>query len=346
MLSRRILIAALIVLAPALWAVSLAAASQPGARPAAPQAAIDAVYGQVLGDNDAPVSGVDVFLQQTAGGVATTVLTATTTITGYYEFLNPPPLQVDELYNVVYGPQDTDPRYVNVWYGPDINDTDTGWVPGGTLHIADVVLAAPPDNAQVSFPVTFQWLPRSVITESYYVGFLDPNTSTLLPSNPVGHQGSLTLTSVGDVPGLQTGKQYAWLIAIESFDETYRYSFGYSLARRNVTFNAATTATPTATATATDAPTGTPTATNTPVSATATPTPTATNTSAPATVTPTRTPTATQTSVAATSTPTATATAPPATHTPTATPTPTATSGTPSHAVYLPLLVKAASLTP
>ncbi|MFN8497021.1 MAG: hypothetical protein U0641_04135 [Anaerolineae bacterium] len=343
MLSRRILIALLVVLAPALWAASLATASQPGSGSRAPQATIDAVYGQVLGDNDAPASGVDVFLQQTAGGVATTVLTATTTITGYYEFVAPPPLQTGETYNVVYGPQDTDPRYVSVWYGPEINDTETGPVDGGTLHIADVALVAPPNNALVTFPVTFQWLPRSVITESYSIAFLDPDTNTGLLSNGVGHQGSLTLTSVDDVPGLQTGKGYSWLIAIDSFDETYRYSYGYSLARRNVTFTGGG-ATETPTPTATNAPTGTPTPTTTSVPPTATPTSTPTATSIPPTATPTSTPTATSTSAAATGTATATATAPAATGTPT--PTPTATGGTPGYSVYLPLLVRAATLTP
>ncbi|MFN8474130.1 MAG: hypothetical protein U0822_18200 [Anaerolineae bacterium] len=343
MLSRRILIALLIVLAPALWAASLATASQPNSSPRAPQATIDVVYGQVYGDNDTPASGVDVFLQQTSGGVPTTVLTATTTITGYYEFVNPPPLQTDETYNVVYGPQDTDPRYVSVWYGPDISDSDTGQVFGGNLHIADVALIDPQNNAQVPFPVTFQWMPRSVISESYYVGFLDPQANTMLPSNSVGHTGALTVTSTADVPGLATGVQYAWLIAIDSFDPTdnYRYSYGYSLSRRNVTFTGGgSTATPTPTATGTsvspsDTPTHTPTPTHTSAPATTTPTPTPTNTTFPETATPTHTPTATGSPPAATSTPTST-------------PTATATSGTPtpSHSIYLPLLVRAATLTP
>ncbi len=341
MFHRRILIAALMLLAPALWVASLATASTPSAVPQAPQATIDSVYGQVLA-NGQPVSNVNVFLELTAGGVTSNVITATTTITGYYEFPNPPALQQDERYNVVFGPQN-DPAYLSQWVGPDILDTDTGTVFGGNLQVADVTLVAPPDNATVTFPVTFQWQPRPIDTESYYVIFLDPETDTGLPSSPVGHTGSLTLNSLTDVPGLQAGKQYAWFIGIDYYDpdNNYNYSYGYSLARRNVTFTGSgTTPTPTATAvSSTETPTSTPTAT--PVPATETATATATTASA------TSTPTATATSVSATTTPTATGTAIPPSATPTATQvtaatsTPTATpTGTPDHRVYLPYIEK------
>ena len=376
MLKRRILIAALMLLAPALWAVSFATASTPSDAAQAPQATIDAVYGRVLA-NGQPAPNVNVSLQLTAGSVESTVVTATTTITGYYEFSNPPALQSDEWYNVVFGPQN-DPAYLNKWIGPKIDEYETGTVFGGDLEVADVALIAPPDNASVSFPVTFQWQPRPVETESYYVGFLDPDTDLIWPSNPVGHNGSLTLNSLADVPGLQTGKQYAWLILIDYVDPDHNYnsSAGYSLARRNVTFTGSgTTPTPTATGTTTP-PSGTPTATATAVSETATPTatattappadtptptatptivptiatPTATATTAPPSDTPTATATATGTAAPPTNTPTATATATgtaaPPTNTPTATPTTTGTPWTPSHWVYLPLLARASTLMP
>ncbi len=313
MLNRRLLIAALILLAPALWAASLAAASTPSEATRAPQATIDAVYGQVFA-NGQPVSNVDVFLQLTAGSVATNVLTATTTITGAYEFANPPALQADERYNVVLGPQN-DPAYLSALVGPTIDEYDTGRVFGGNLQVDDVTLIGPPNNATVAFPVTFQWQPRAGAVENYYVLFYDADADVTWPSDPVGPSGSLTLNALSDVPGLEAGKQYVWFIAVDSLDPNnhYAYSHGWSLARRNITFiGSGATATPTPLTTAT---------------------PTATGTSPAASMTPT----STSTTVPATATATTTATV---TATPTPTPTTTGTPWVPSHWVYLPYVIK------
>ena len=268
-----------------------------------------AVYGQMVA-NTAPAQGVSVSLRRYRGTANVGVLTTTTSVTGFYQFANPPLPPAGWTYYVAFGPNTANPAYLHDWASQDITpytSTLTTPVNVGTINLADTPLLEPAPGATVGFPVTFRWTARTTPTDNYYLYLREPGAAESLgPGYPVGYADSVTLADPSFF-GLQPGHAYEWFIMVN--DSRAVNSYGRSFAVRPVTFSFSQAATPTVTRTAAP-PTATPTATRTPTrtatAAPATRTPTRSAT-APAR-TPTRTPTRTATASAATTTPTATLT--------------------------------------
>ncbi len=329
------------------------------AQPAVPDAVAEpnavAVYGQMVA-NGAAAPGVSVSLRRYKGIGDVGVLTTTTSVTGFYQFANPPLPPTGWTYYVAFGPNTSNSTYVHSWASQDITpytSTFTAPVNVGTINLADVPLLSPAPDATVSFPVTFRWTPRTTTTDNYYVYLREPGAAESLgPGYPVGYADSVTINDASFFTELQPGHRYEWFIVIN--DSRATSSYGRSFATRPITFSFTQTSTPTITRTA-PAPSATPTVTGTPTRTATAPattrTPTRTATASPATRTPTRTATTsavTRTPTAPASTVTATAAAsatlvPTLTATPTTTPTRGPTIG--DYVLYLPHLVQNSRVT-
>jgi hypothetical protein len=118
------------------------------------------IYGQLV-VNDDPAPGLQVTLHRYRGAEDVAVLTATTSITGFFEFPSPPTPPEGWTYYALFGPNTTNSAYVYAWYGPNVTNYQAGETrDAGVLNIADVPLVAPANGATVTFPVTFRWIPR------------------------------------------------------------------------------------------------------------------------------------------------------------------------------------------
>ncbi|MCW5850759.1 MAG: hypothetical protein KIT87_11850 [Anaerolineae bacterium] len=287
------------------------------------------IAGQMVA-NAAPASGVSVSLRRYKGTADVGVLTTTTSVTGFYQFANPPVPPTGWTYYVAFGPNISNSAYVHAWASQDIfgyTSTFTLPINVGVINLADTPLLAPAPGATASFPVTFRWTARATTTDNYYVYLREPGAAESIgPGYPVGYTDSVTINDPSFFTALQPGRPYEWYIGIN--DSRATSSYGRSFEARPITFSFAQVATPTVTRTAAP-PSATPTATRT-----------ATRTATvPAQ---TRTPTRTATAPAATRTPTLTSTPtstnPPPTATPTTTPTRGPTIG--DYALYLPYILQ------
>ncbi|MFN8498780.1 MAG: hypothetical protein U0641_13090 [Anaerolineae bacterium] len=254
-----------------------------------------AITGRIVA-NGVGVANTSVALRLWNGTSESTVSTATTDSSGTYTFINPGTLASGSTYYVLYGPNQNNPAYVFIWFGPDI----TSYSSGQTLSVADInvaaiTLGAPPDNTTVSLPTTFTWTKRPTTTDWYRLGLFAADTGRgwLMPT--VYYNDIYTLQSSSPLTGFQYGKLYVWtVLAYDSADTT---SYGEDFDEHHITFTqaAAATNTPTRTATPAGVP-ATATTTMTPVpnvtaTVSRTPTPTVSpNATSAATITPTPTP--------------------------------------------------------
>ena len=178
--------------------------------------------------NGTPVAGAQLVLRSyVRGQTESSVLTTTTTITGYYAFANPPSTPTGFTYYVRYGPQYDNLDYVSVWYGPDLPPYVAGTrASGGDLNIASVPAISPADNTTVTLPVTFRWTRRATTTDSYSFflgGWSETNYTDTVESGPLGYVGEYTVTSF---PRLQFGEPYGWVLEIR--DTGANNSYGYT----------------------------------------------------------------------------------------------------------------------
>ena len=152
---------------------------------------------------------------------------ATTDGAGRYAFTGVATISTGQWYEVVYGPNTTDPRYLNGWYGPNLEAYTMGTsVRGGDFDIADVSLQTPPSGATVLLPYTFSWLRRSTPTDTHGWAMFDPQNQS-----DWWETGELGAWSTYDLPWLPTGavydKQYGWIVQVfngpDSLGESYYY---------------------------------------------------------------------------------------------------------------------------
>ena len=199
-----------------------------GAAPAAP-----AVYGQIVA-GDQPAAAQTVVLRRYLDAQQdVAVLTATTTITGYYVFPNPPTPPAGWTYYVRYGPNTTQPAYVAAWYGPDVAGYQAGETrSGGLLNIANVELVEPPDNAYVGFPATFRWRARGVESDDYTWLLRDEEHGGGWATARLGAVEAVTFDTPDDFEGLTLGRTYRWQVRVD--DTAEPGSYGYSFARPRV----------------------------------------------------------------------------------------------------------------
>ena len=206
---------------------SVAAAPAPERQ--APDQAGGLISGRVLA-NGTPVAGAQVVLRSYVHAqTESSVMTTTTTITGYYAFANPPSTPAGFTYYVRYGPQYDNPAYVGIWYGPDLPPYTAGTrTSGGDLNVANVPAVSPADNTTVTLPVTFRWTRRTTTTDSYSFmlgGWAESNYTDTVESGPLGYVGEYTVASI---PHLQFGDPYGWGLIIR--DTGANNSYGYSWA--------------------------------------------------------------------------------------------------------------------
>lgn len=293
--------------------------------------------------NAAPASGVSVSLRRYKGDAEVGVLTTTTSVTGFYQFANPPVPPTGWTYYVAFGPNTSNSAYVHAWASQDIfgyTSTFTLPVNVGVINLADTLLLAPAPGSTVSFPVTFRWTARTTTTDNYYIYLREPGAAESIgPGYPVGYTDTVTINDPSFFTELQPGHAYEWFVGIN--DSRTVSSYGRSFEARPITFSFVQVASPTVTRTAVP-PSATPTATSTPTRTATAPPATRTPTRTATVPAPTRTPTRTATVSAATFTPTQTATPtstnPPPTGTPTTTPTRGPTMG--EYGLFIPYILQ------
>ncbi len=193
------------------------------------------IYGQLVA-GAAPARGQTVTLRLYQGSEAVDVLTATTTITGFYQFTNPPPTPTGWAYYTHFGPNESAPAYVNYWSGPDITDYQAGEErDAGVRDIADVKLAAPAPDAVLRLPAVFEWTPRDNGSDVYRVHLFNPASDAEIVLDPVVGQETATLTEADAARlGVAYGARYTWYVDINDPDAPA--GFGSSFGASEVTF--------------------------------------------------------------------------------------------------------------
>ena len=152
---------------------------------------------------------------------------ATTDSAGRYAFTGVATISAGQWYEVVYGPNTTDPRFLNGWYGPNLKAYAAGTsVRGGDFDIADVSLQTPSSGATVPLPYTFSWLRRSTPTDTHGWARFDPaNYSDWWETGELGAWSTYDLLELP--PGTIYGKEYGWIVQVfngpDSFGESYYY---------------------------------------------------------------------------------------------------------------------------
>ncbi len=159
------------------------------------------------------------------------VAATVTAADGRYVFSGVPALPAGAAYYVFYGPNETDPSLVALWYGPEVTSYTAGAnVPAGDFDIANVLLLSPAAGATVTLPATFTWQRRNLSGDTYRVLFMDEEGMDWWQTNDLGDVGSYTLPGLG--PGMAYDTPYYWFMAVFRGPE----SFGYSYYMRRVTF--------------------------------------------------------------------------------------------------------------
>jgi len=191
------------------------------------------IFGRVT-YKGAPAAGIALTLRAMSSVSGRHVSATTTGTDGRYLFTDVPTLPAEEIYYVRFGPNDSDPQYMGMWWGPDILSYAGGAsMAGGDFDIANVDLLAPASGATVSFPVAFAWRRRGVAGDSYQLCLDDPGSTDAWATSLLGDVDSFTLT--GLATGMVTGHAYEWYVMVYAT----RDSFGYSFYARRVTFQGA-----------------------------------------------------------------------------------------------------------
>lgn len=194
------------------------------------QAPTGRIYGQLVAGSD-PAPDQTLVLRRYFEVQDIAVLTTTTTISGTYEFVDPPTPPFGWTYYVQFGPNETNPAYVHTWYGPDIVDYQVGDErSGGVLDIADVTLVTPAAEAVVRLPMTFRWTARGRSSDIYEVHLVDLTTRADIVLGPVSASDSTTLTEAEALThGIQYGRGYGWYVWITDRDEPSSFGSSYDI---------------------------------------------------------------------------------------------------------------------
>lgn len=197
----------------------------------------NAIYGWIT-YKDAPVAGIVLKLAYWDGvGWHSTSYVATTDSLGRYAFSGVATVGAGQWYEVVYGPNTTDPRYLNGWYGPNVEAYDAATSRyGGDFDIADISLQTPNDGDAVPIYFTFSWLRRSTPTDTHGWVMFDETSGDWWATGELGAQSTFSLTELPE--GAVYGKQYGWYAQVFNWPNSVGDSFYY----RRVTFIATATA--------------------------------------------------------------------------------------------------------
>ncbi len=192
------------------------------------------IYGRVT-KGGAPAGGIFLKLRSWTGSTYLDVASTTTDASGNFSFVGVPSVPSGQQYSVVCG-LPPGPDTLLYWNTRSLSTYTAGsTVHIGDFDIADVALIAPADNAAVSLPAEFRWIPRPASPTDSYVWAIF-NSSSYWPwywSPSLGYTGSYTRHSLPS--GFNLGTQYTWYVEIHSPDGGY----GASRERHNVTFTGA-----------------------------------------------------------------------------------------------------------
>jgi hypothetical protein len=132
---------------------------------------------------------------------------------------------------VLYGWNNTDDRYLRVWYGPDITTYTAGQdLPGGDFDIDNVDMVSPPSGTTTALPATFTWQRRGIDGETYGWGLYDLSGDEEWWTDDLGDVDSYQLASLPD--GASYWHDYGWRVYVFSGSDGYGMSHYY----RRVTF--------------------------------------------------------------------------------------------------------------
>jgi hypothetical protein len=195
------------------------------------------LYGSVT-VNGAPAPDIEIALIRRTGGQDVVVDSIRTDSTGLYRFLDmelTAGAQFRAAYvNGEYGNQ-ANRSYVYSCLTEEAADITSGArVRLGDFDIADIVLQAPPHDAEVLLPTTFRWLPRTGTPgDNYYWTLFDPQkSSNSVDYRNLGNADRFTLA--GGLPEPFTfGVRYGWYVGVTGASSSCE-----SLYYRNVTFTA------------------------------------------------------------------------------------------------------------
>jgi len=180
------------------------------------------IYGRITYRGTA-ISGVPLTLWFWNGTAWSDKAYTTTSADGSYLFGSPPGLTTGQVYEVVYGPNTGDNRFVFSWEGPQIAVYTSGVRHrGGDFDIANINLLVPPSESVERLPVTFSWQRRGLPGDSYYLELFDRNTGDIY-GEELGDIDRVTIN--GLPPWVTYGKQYGWYIAVCSGEEGCGVSF-------------------------------------------------------------------------------------------------------------------------
>lgn len=188
-----------------------------------PQPGMEGIYGQVT-LSGAPISGVSVELRFYNGSSYASGGFDSTDANGRFQFTGQPSLAGGQSYYVRYSNQ-SNPSRVFFWGTLELTSyTGGASVNIGNFDIATNDLISPPDGAERSLPVTFQWSTRTdTPSDSYRLHLTDDLYNWFY--GPLGFTGSYVLSSLAG--GLDYDTYYFWDVYIYAPDGSYGICWDY-----------------------------------------------------------------------------------------------------------------------
>ncbi len=174
----------------------------------------------------AAARGKTIELRAWNGSAWVTHATTTTDTSGNYDFPAPDLSTYSDFYVRWMNNTGTD-NYLWYWFCDTIDDPADNYT--CNFDISDILLSAPAHNTSISLPYPFQWVRRSVSSDSYMIGFTDPNTWDYYSTAGLGWVNWANVTALA--PAMYTNYIYRWDMAAEGPN-----GFGESLYYRNVVF--------------------------------------------------------------------------------------------------------------
>ncbi|MSP12903.1 MAG: hypothetical protein EXR62_08090 [Chloroflexi bacterium] len=189
--------------------------------------------------NGIAVPNISLLLRMYDQTSESTIATTATDSSGNYRFANVPSLPAGKIYYVRFGPNTTDPTYINAWFGPDISAYMAGTeLTAGDFDIANVAYLSPAAGASVGSPADFIWQKRTYPKDSYRWMLFDLSQQNPCQSNGCWFSSLLGYTNQYRLESLPTGvspdKSYGWEIHI--YDSTNTNSYGFAYYYRSATF--------------------------------------------------------------------------------------------------------------
>lgn len=165
------------------------------------------------------------------GSQESEVDTMTTNSQGNYTFQNPPQLTGNQAMYALWENPGQITSYLWKWWCDDITASTPTTNYTCNFDIQNIQLVSPADGDLVQTPVFFEWIERSLTSDSYVLHLFDPNDGNPSAlSDPLGYSYGYILYFPPD--GFDYFEDYAWEVLILG-----DYGIGASLEARNVMFS-------------------------------------------------------------------------------------------------------------